>query len=266
MQRCGNRSCRNVRAKRVHGLKRKPSPIRRAGVERRHPATAPAEDRLKLSDGCPRVRPTGGSNFSDAVRGPRHASRVAGFAKKVAERFFGERTAALAYDEGQIPAWSRGQRCRKLWQDLYCYLHAGLFRLYRSNTFAEVLAAQAHGIATAQPGVKQDIEPDPLARADRPAPLIGSNVILGPGNEAVAFRSQRIVHPCCRVALGYLCFERPAEKTAHGIEKVTRLVGCLRTAFASSHDGSGRDLANGLVTCRLHHLLENGFPMSARSR
>ena len=43
-----------------------------------------------------------------------------------------------------------------------------------------MLTAQPNGIATAQAGVEQDVAPDPLARADRPAFVVCLGIGLRP--------------------------------------------------------------------------------------
>ena len=59
-------------------------------------------------------------------------------------------------------------------QDRQRDLHrvAGLFGLDAGDSVAHMLPSEADGIAPTQSGVEQDVEPDPLARADLPSRLV----------------------------------------------------------------------------------------------
>ena len=114
-------------------------------------------------------------------------------------RIFFQRSPALAGNECQV-ATRAGRKC--LGQDRQnrnCHgeREATLFCFDRADTVLDVLTAEANSITAAKSGVQQHIQPDALARSDRPTCLIGSNVFLCPWRESVAllvrwvFNSQR---------------------------------------------------------------------------
>jgi hypothetical protein len=57
---------------------------------------------------------------------------------------------------------------------------AALFGRNRCNVIADVLPTEPHGVASAQAGVEQRVEPNTLTCADWPSPFIGSDVSLSP--------------------------------------------------------------------------------------
>jgi hypothetical protein len=89
-------------------------------IQRCHPAARPSKNRFELRDRRAAVRRPGRRNFADAVCGARNTGRSAGIAEQVAEAFLSQRLAALARDEGQIPAGASGERLGKNRQDRQC--------------------------------------------------------------------------------------------------------------------------------------------------
>src|SRR5262249_7318218 len=62
-----------------------------------------------------------------------------------------------------------------------------------------MLTAEPHRIAAPQSGIKQDVEPNPLPRANAPAALVGRDIFFRPWNEAVTFGALRILNPDSRI-------------------------------------------------------------------
>jgi len=77
---------------------------------------------------------------------------------------------------------ARAHRRRQHRQDRNCHLDraAALFGRNRCNVIADVLPTEPHGVASAQAGVEQRVEPNTLTCADWPSPFIGSDVSLSP--------------------------------------------------------------------------------------
>jgi hypothetical protein len=74
-----------------------------------------------------------------------------------------------------------------------------------------MLAAKPHGIAAAQAGIEQYVEPYPQAATDRPTLLIGGNIILGPRLETFGLGAGRGINASRRVVLDVLRLVRPTE-------------------------------------------------------
>jgi hypothetical protein len=119
-----------------------------------------------------------------------------------------------------------------------------------------MLATEPHGVAAAQARVEQHIEPYPLPRADRPPALVGGDVFLGPGREALAPLLRRLAHSRARVNFDQLRALSPFEQPAHRFEEVPSLERGLCAPVATSLDGSRRDVRDRLLspalamTCR----------------
>src|SRR5580658_5785924 len=99
----------------------------------------------------------------------RHARRAARGSKLVAERFLRQRVFVGTGNECEITAGSSlqgfGERAENGQRNRYDI--TSLFSLERRNTVAHMLAPDPHGVAAAQAGVKQHVEPHTLPRADR---------------------------------------------------------------------------------------------------
>src|SRR5262245_31053337 len=111
---------------------------------------------------------------------PWHASGLAGSPEQIAERLLGQRLAALAADEREIATRSCSQRHGQDGKDRHRHLdgEAALFGLDLRHALTDMLPTNPHCVTPAQPGVEQYVEPHSLARTNRPAPLIGGDVLL----------------------------------------------------------------------------------------
>ena len=138
---------------------------------------------------CAIVRSRCGGNLADAVRRTGDTSLAAGISELIAEGLFFQRSPALASDERQVATRTRRKCLGQDRKNRNCHREreTTLLSLDRANTVFDVLSAEANGVTAAKSGVEQHIQPDALTRSDRPTCLIGSNVFLSPGWEAVAF-------------------------------------------------------------------------------
>ena len=128
---------------------------------------------------------------------------------------FLQRSPTLARDECQVAARTRFQR---LGQDGkngngHRDRETTLFSLDCANTIFDVLSAETNGVAAAKSGVEQHIQPDAFTHSDGPTFLIGSNVFLSPGWEAVSLFLRWIVDPDCWIGLNQLGAGRPSEQS-----------------------------------------------------
>ena len=154
---------------------------------------------------------------------PRYACSTAGISEQIAEAFFSKRITVFARDERQVPARTSSERFGEHGQDRKCDHRVGLLRLERRDTIADMLPPKANGVATTQSSIEQYIKPYPLPRADRPAFLVGGNVLLGPWRKTVAFRAWRVSHAYCRIGLHKAGFERPTEQAAQSVQEMSCL-------------------------------------------
>jgi len=184
-------------------------------------ATRPTKTRVKHVTAAANIGEPGGGELAQAMeRAIADASLAAGFAEFIAERFLGERLAVGADNESEIPTRSGRQSFRQLGQHRNRHLGAGLCGLQRNDAkriigrIADMLLADDDGIATAQAGIKPNLQPDPLAGAKRPVPSIGGNIIFAPDSKAVRLRSLGIINFGGRINLDQLGFLRPPKQPA----------------------------------------------------
>src|SRR5262245_43116375 len=104
-----------------------------------------------------------------------------------------------------------------------------------------MLPPEADRIATPQAGIEQHVEPNPLPCADRPAPLVRSDILLSPRAEAVILRALWVDDVRGRINFDELGIQRPPEEAAHGVEEMARLRRRLRPPLAPGHDGVAGD-------------------------
>ena len=116
-----------------------------------------------------------------------------------------------------------------------------LLSLDCANTVFDVLSAEANGVTAAKSGVEQHIQPDAFTRSDGPTFLIGSNVFLSPGREAVSLFLRWIFDPDCWIGLDQLGAGRPSEQSTHGVKEVSGLDRCRGASVAPSCNRSSCD-------------------------
>jgi hypothetical protein len=87
-----------------HGALGQTGSIRLLGVERRHLAAGPTEDRIQFRHRGAVVRSADGADLADPVRALIDARGVASIAEIRSERILDERLALRAADEGEIAA------------------------------------------------------------------------------------------------------------------------------------------------------------------
>ena len=163
----------------------------------------------------------------------------------------------------QGPARNVSASTGKNWQR---DLSIGLLRLDRCNAVADVLAPEPHSVAASQPGVQQDVEPDALARADRPALLVRGDLFLGPHRDARALRSSWIGNAGSRIGLDELCICSPSKEPAHRFEEMPRLSWCGVSTIATGDDRGARDLREWLVASGFDDMREYGFALLPRRK
>src|SRR5215471_3171642 len=195
------------------GLSTEALTISGLGIDRRHRVARPSKQRLELRSRSAIVRGSRRSNLAHAVRRARHASGTASITKRITETLFGQRLATFADDEGEVTAWTSVECFRQDRQ----HRHDGrnrepaFFGLDPTNAVVNVLAAVPHGIASTKAAIEQHIEPHPLARSNRPSPLIHRDVLLSPRDEAVALPARRVFNSSGRIVLDVLGRESPSE-------------------------------------------------------
>src|SRR5215471_925198 len=104
-----------------------------------------------------------------------------------------------------------------------------------------MLAPEHNRIAPSKARIKQNVEPYPLARSDRPARLVGGNVGLSPHGEPAALEPCWIPDTCGRVDRNVLGLECPAEQAPHGVEEIARLGGRVAPSVAALNEVLFRD-------------------------
>jgi len=127
-----------------------------------------------------------------------------------------------------------------------------------------MLAAEAHGIAAPQPGIKQNVAPHALARADGPAFVVGLGIGFRPNREACAFPALGVGDALGGIECDVLRGLRPLEQPAHGVEKIARLRRRCSATVAARHHVGMRDRAIGLIARRFNNLLEMVLAVAAR--
>src|SRR5262245_14958162 len=107
----------------------------------------------------------------------KHASGATCFAKQIAERFFYERLSFRATDKRKLASRACGDCRRQDGKDWQRYRNFALafFGTEHCNPVADVLLAELHGVAATEPGVKQNVHPNPFLCADRPTLAIAVN-------------------------------------------------------------------------------------------
>src|ERR1700733_3713855 len=118
-------------------------------------------------------------------------------------------------------------------------------------------ATKSDCVAATQSRITQHIQPNTLPCADRPAPFVGGHVLFGPHAKARPLLLYGIFDAFGGIRFYELCLACPPEKTAHCVEEVPRLVGCLSSTFAARHDGHAGNSADRLRAGGLDHLLED---------
>src|SRR6516165_10007987 len=113
-----------------------------------------------------------------------------------------------------------------------------------------MLATKLHRIAAAQSSPQQYLHPHSLTCTDWPSALIGSNVILGPGNEAIGLWPLQILHTRCRIALDQLRTGGPLEQAAHSVNEMPRLKRCRFAPLPAVNNMGAANLADLLRTSR----------------
>jgi hypothetical protein len=89
------------------------------------------------------------------------------------------------------------------------------FRLDGANAIEHMLPPEPNRVTALQAGVDQHVKSYPLPRPDRPAPLIGINVILSPWRETVTLWARQVVDTYGRIGLDHPHLDSPTEKAKH---------------------------------------------------
>jgi hypothetical protein len=129
-----------------------------------------------------------------------------------------------------------------------------------------MLAAELHGVATTESGLQQDVEPNALSRADRPALLICGNLLLGPHRDAGILWSSWISDADSGIDFNELRFCSPPEESAHGFKEMPRLSRCRVSPISARNDCRARDLGVRLLACRIDHMPEYSFALLPRRK
>ena len=169
------------------------------------------------------------------------ASGSAGLTERVAEAFLGERRPAPAADERQVATGAGGKRGGQH-RNRDGYVTAALLGAERGNSVPDMLSPKRHRVAAAQPGVEQDVQPNPLLGADRPPLLITVYVVFGPDRDSRTLRARRVGNSGGRVDLDVIGLDRPTKEAAHRVEEVAGLGRRLASALAALQDVLTRDL------------------------
>src|SRR5215203_4525975 len=129
---------------------------------------------------------------------------------------------------------------------------------------ADMLPAEADRVAAARARVNEEIERQPLARADRPAALEGRNVILAPGLVPVALADLRPLHAGRRIGRDQLLIDRERDQSTDRGEPSLLEIGL--EPREDRGDVLALELPDQLLAVLGAEPLEIGWPVAARRR
>jgi hypothetical protein len=119
-----------------------------------------------------------------------------------------------------------------------------------------VLASKTDSVASAEPGVKQNVERHALSRAERPTGLEAFNFVFRPGMDAFRFDLEpaNVARGVCRQVFHV---DRPFELPSHRLDEIIRHGRGILAALASSDDIFAGNLGERLVAACFQDVLEN---------